>query len=326
MKHLLDDMDDEMLAKFLLDEVTEEERLRVKQWIARNPQNTRYFSHFELIWAKSRLLAQTTTVDENAAWQRFRDRVASTSQTAVVVPLKKSVNWLRIAAMITITIGVISLFYILLPRSAARVQVSSKETILIDTLPDKSIVTLNKNSALSYEEQSGSKRYRKAKLKGEGFFNISPDKSKPFIVEVDGISVQVVGTSFNIKSLRDSTEIIVETGVVTVTKNHQVFTLVKGDKLMVPRSGLIHAKQRTTDHLYNYYRSRQFVCDNTPLWKLVEVLNDAYQVNIVIENKKAAGELLTTTFDNETIDKILSILAETFNLSVVKKADRIILK
>jgi ferric-dicitrate binding protein FerR (iron transport regulator) len=80
------------------------------------------------------------------------------------------------------------------------------------------------------------------------------------------------------------------------------------------------------DKLYNYYRSKEFVCDDTPLWKLVEVLNEAYGVNIVIENKELRGLRLNTTFNNESLDTILDIVSQTFGITYTKEADRIILK
>jgi len=319
-------MDDEMLVKFLLNEVSEGDRELVIKWIAVAPENQRYFSHFQLIWEQSRLLAQSSTADENAAWLRFQDRIAANPGQAIVVPFNKRNSWLKIAAMIIMILSVLSFLYTVLPGRRGPVQLASNGSVIIDTLPDNSVVTLNKNSTLSYEEENGSKKYRKAKLKGEGFFKIYPNKSKPFIVEVDGITVQVVGTSFNIKSFKDSTEIIVETGVVKVSKDLELIILYKGDKIVIPKTGSASKKQRTADQLYNYYRSRQFVCDHTPLWKLIEVLNEAYDSNIIIENKKAANELLTTTFDNEPLDNILSVITQTFNLTVEKRKDKIILK
>jgi transmembrane sensor len=319
-------MDDEMLVKFLLDEVTEEERTKVKSWISLQPANQKYFDHFELIWQQSRILAQSTEIDENAAWQRFKTRLENNSAPAIIVPFKRKFNWRRVAAVFVITIAIASLFYLVTNTNNDQRELASNDVIVSDTLPDNSVVTLNKHSSLSYHQKSGIKSYRKAILKGEGFFNVKPDKSKPFFVEVDGIEVKVVGTSFNIKSLNDFTEIIVESGVVSVSKDNKLVTLQKGEKLTIPRAGTIPDKKKNADKLYNYYRSREFVCDKTPLWKLIAVLNEAYGTNIIMENEKAKQELLTTTFYNEPIEKIVSVIAETFDLTVVRKGDQIILK
>ena len=61
-----------MLVRFLLDEVSDEERVLVNNWITQTPANQKYFSHFELIWQQSRILAISKEVDEDAAWQRFK--------------------------------------------------------------------------------------------------------------------------------------------------------------------------------------------------------------------------------------------------------------
>jgi ferric-dicitrate binding protein FerR (iron transport regulator) len=86
------------------------------------------------------------------------------------------------------------------------------------------------------------------------------------------------------------------------------------------------AKEIVEDRLYNYYRSKEFVCDDTPLWKLVEVLNEAYGANIIIENKELRGLKLNTTFNNESLDRILEVIATTFDITVTPEKDRIILK
>ena len=78
--------------------------------------------------------------------------------------------------------------------------------------------------------------------------------------------------------------------------------------------------------MYNYYRSKKFVCDGTPLWKVVEKLNEAYDVQIVFENEALRNKPLTTTFDNEPLDNILNIIKLSFNISVVKEKGKIILR
>ena len=254
----------------------------------------------------------------------LKSRINNPAKPAIIVPFKKSFNWLRVAAIFITTIAVAILFY-LVNTKPTQLEFASNDVIVNDTLPDNSIVTLNKHSSLSYREKSGRQSYRKAILKGEGFFNVKPDKSKPFFVEVDGIEVKVVGTSFNIKSLKDSTEIIVESGVVSVTKDDQLVTLQKGEKLTIPRAGAMPQKKQSSDKLYSYYR-REFVCDKTPLWKFIEVLNEAYDMKIIIENEKVRKEPYTATFYNEPIEKIISVIAETFELSVVRNGNQITLR
>jgi ferric-dicitrate binding protein FerR (iron transport regulator) len=319
-------MNDEVLVKYLLDEVSEEERLQVEHWIIETSENKKYFDHFQLIWQKSKLLEATSTVDEDAAWQRFKTRINNSEKPAAIVPFVKSYRWMRVAAILIIALGVSALFYMISSKPMEPVSIASNDGVVKDTLPDNSIITLNKNSTLIYSEEKGTNSYRRASLQGEGFFDVKPDKSKPFVVEVNDLKVEVVGTSFNIKTFSGGTEIIVESGVVAVSKGDKKITLIKGEKLMIPKTGELPQKQKAADKFYNHYMTKQLVCDNTPLWKLVEVLNELYHTNIVIQNDKDRNLPINTTFYNVPLDTVLGIISQTFELEVEKREDRIILK
>jgi ferric-dicitrate binding protein FerR (iron transport regulator) len=154
---------------------------------------------------------------------------------------------------------------------------------------------------------------------------VTPNKKKPFVIEVDDVVIKVVGTSFNVKSEKGSTEIIVETGIVQVTKGGKVVELVAGERTVLSHAGSTIIKEESKDKLYNYYVSKTFVCDHTPLWKLVEKLNEAYNVNIRIERESLRRLPLNATFDNESLDTILDIVAQTLLIKVSKKDASIIL-
>ena len=202
--------------------------------------------------------------------------------------------------------------------------IASVSEVKRDTLPDGSIAVLNKHSELSYPVVFKGKT-RNVKLKGEAFFNVKADKKKPFIIVVNDVQVKVVGTSFNIRSLKSLTEIIVETGIVQVTKGNEVIELRAGERVSLETVDTTLQKEVSDDKLYNYYVSRTFVCDNTPLWKLVEKLNEAYGVNIRIGREELRKMPLNVTFADESLDVILSIISETLMIKVSKEENEIVL-
>jgi ferric-dicitrate binding protein FerR (iron transport regulator) len=191
---------------------------------------------------------------------------------------------------------------------------------LIDTLSDGSVITLNKRSTVTYPSKFKGNT-RAIALKGEAFFNVAPDKKKPFIISVNDVQVSVVGTSFNIKSENGNTEVVVETGIVQVTKSGKTVELNAGEKIIMPANDSSATKEKVSDKLYNYYRSKEFVCDETPLWKLVQVLNEAYDSKIIIGRKELNDKRITTIFYNESLEKILEIIHLTFDITVIKKED-----
>ena len=223
---------------------------------------------------------------------------------------------------------IIQSLFQLFSKDTRQISLASLNGVVTDTLPDGSVITLNKNSSLEYPENFKGKK-RSVSLKGEAFFNVAANKKKPFEIAVNDILVRVVGTSFNIRSENGSTEVIVETGIVQVIRDDKMVELRPGQKLVVGQENQNLVPQNEEEQLYNYYRSKEFVCDNTPLWKLVETLNEAYQVNIIIERPELKALPLDVTFSNESLDVILDIIKETFNtyhIKIEKTSNTIILK
>jgi transmembrane sensor len=67
-------------------------------------------------------------------------------------------------------------------------------------------------------------------LKGEAFFKVSADKSRPFIISINDVKVTVVGTAFNVKGDGKGTIVIVESGIVKVNNLKDSVRLTAGEK------------------------------------------------------------------------------------------------
>lgn len=317
-------MMDELLVKYLAEEATPPEQELVEEWVHASESNHRYFQQFQLLWQESQQLAASSPVDESKAWQRFQRRIKKGEQKK---ERSSGFGWWRIAASVLVIAGAAWLTSTLLlkgTREPKIIHIAADNEVKIDTLPDGSFATLNKHSIISYPIYFKGKT-RKVKLQGEAFFNVKPDRQKPFVIEVNDVRVKVLGTSFNVKNQGDSTEVIVETGVVEVTKNDRTIELKAGERTVFSDADTNAVKQVAEDKLYNYYVSRTFVCDNTPLWKLVEKLNEAYGANIRFEGDSLRRLPLTVTFNDESLDTILDIIAQTLLIKVDKKGDEIIL-
>jgi ferric-dicitrate binding protein FerR (iron transport regulator) len=314
---------DDLLIKYLLGEATAAEKVEVEAWLAATIENQAYFIRFRTVWERSKALAATEDVDVNAAWKLFQKRIHAPAKYAT--PLFLLGRW-RVAALVLLAVGISLITYVgLKDKPVPVLTAQTGNTVRKDTLSDGSMITLNKNSTLTYPERF-TKDTRSVALKGEAFFRITPDKNKPFIITVNDVRIKVVGTSFNVRSENGLTEVIVATGIVQVQKGNKVVALRPNEKAVVRPQDSIITKEEETAQLYQYYESREFVCDNTPLWKLVAVLNKAYDTTIVIGRPELRNLPLTTTFPNESLDRILQIISLTFNIEVEKTGTSIILK
>ncbi len=73
-------------------------------------------------------------------------------------------------------------------------------------LPDGTKVWLNASSSITYPTAfTGNER--NVRIKGEVYFEVAKDKRRQFLVEVNGTTVAVLGTHFNINSYTDELSI-----------------------------------------------------------------------------------------------------------------------
>ena len=81
-------------------------------------------------------------------------------------------------------------------------------------LNDGSHITLNANSELRWREEWKAKGSREAILKGEAFFEVKKQNGIPFSVNTNDVAVEVLGTSFNVDSREEKTEVYLDEGKV----------------------------------------------------------------------------------------------------------------
>ncbi len=312
---------DDLLVKYLLEEATEEEIRHVQQWIEENEANKKQYEQLKQIWTASERLMNYSTVNEDAAWSRLQQRIRSGK-----VKKQKTFSWKKTA--MGIAAGLVLLLSAGIVYNAWNHQtltLASKDRVLTDTLSDGTVVTLNKHTTLRFPRTFSGKE-RHVALNGEAFFDVAPNKQMPFIIQAHESRIKVVGTSFHINSSAERTEVIVSTGIVEVSKNEERIIVHPNEKALVSRDRSTILKQLNEDQLYNYYYSKEFICNATPLYKLVEVLSQAYGKEIVIANGSLNHLPLTATFRNESLEGVLSVISETFNISVTQESGKIILR
>lgn len=111
----------------------------------------------------------------------------------------------------------------------APISVQSKNNEITKViLPDQTIVWLKGNSKLNYPQQFSGKS-RAVELVGEALFEVTKDKSKPFVIHAGDYTTRVLGTSFNLKVVPENglLNLDVLTGKVEVIKKGSGLTLEK---------------------------------------------------------------------------------------------------
>ncbi len=310
-----EDMSEDILIKYILGETTAAEAREVKAWTAVSSANAQKLEEIKIILEASSRLAQVSPLGETEAWEKFKqNRELANREPNKVIPIRTGSNWLRIAAAILLLIGGgWGAFYLYNGQKGTTqewVNLKATDKVLTDTLPDGSIVHVNKNSSIAYNNDFKARRI--VKLTGEAFFNIKHNAAVPFTVHVNGINIADVGTAFNVKSKLHNTEIIVESGIVSVSNNNNAVQLHARQMISIKPGDKVFKVERSDDLLYNYYVTNTFVATKTPLWRLVDVLNEAYNADIKIENSTLRNTPITVTIRlQDSLTNILTLLKDT---------------
>ncbi|WP_293299309.1 FecR family protein [Pedobacter sp. UBA4863] len=320
-------MNDELLIKFLLNETTAEETAQVQKWIGASAENQKYYYQFERIWNESATLAESSEADEELAWQKFKQRL---NERQLVQPVVKKIKtkplWWQAAAVFVICFGAWAAYQQFV---GGYTNLASTHLVVNKELPDGSQLVLNKNTNISYAADF--KTNRKVKIKsGEVFFDVAHNRSHPFVIDIDEVKVEVVGTSFNIKKNKESVEVIVESGTVKITAQGQPtgskeLRLTKGESVLLEEGKGIAVKKQTEDELYNYYRTALFVANNTSLARLVAILSEAYGEKISLSESVRNDKISTTLPFKYSLEKNLETICETLDLKKQRNQDGILL-
>jgi transmembrane sensor len=304
------DLSEDILLKYLLGEASDAEINEVETWVAANTDNAKKLEGIKIILDSSKRLAQTSPLSEAQAWDRFKEKRAA----GAVAPAKvRTMNklWLQAAAAI-LFFGSVVWFTHQANKNAATqwVTLTAQNAVRVETLPDGSVVHINKNSTLRYADNFASNRT--IKLTGEAFFEVKHDEKLRFNVQVNNILIQDIGTAFNVNGRQQATEVIVSSGIVSVSKDKNSVRLTAHEMVSIKNNDRSFKVEQNKDELYDYYRSNSIKGRNTPLARLVEVLNNAYGADIEIRNRALRNIPITVTIDlKDSLPSILNLLKST---------------
>lgn len=320
-----------IIASYLCGEATVDEIALLNEWKNLSEENAKEFAAMQTIVSESSAMQPDFNVNTDKAWASVQ-RSLHQQKTIVKEPriiLLNNFSFARIAALLLVAIGLsIGTYYIITSENDVAVQLATTNGIKKENLPDGSSFTLNKNSSVSYKKNSFGKK-RVLQLTGEAFFDVKHDEKIPFLIEAGNVTIEDIGTSFNVEAYPDSKNVLVTvaSGIVKMyDSENNTITLNAGEEALYDGNKKTISKSTNVEKNKTAYADRILIFDNTRLVDVIKLLNDLYNVNIVTSNSKLNGCRLTSSFNNEKIDDILSVIAETMKLKVDKQENTITLQ
>lgn len=97
------------------------------------------------------------------------------------------------------------------------------------TLADGTKIWVNAQSELSYPVKFGNGE-RRVSIKGEAYFEVVHDADRPFVIEVNGTTVEVLGTAFNVNAYSEKVVTTLVEGAVKVGDGKAFHRLLPGQQ------------------------------------------------------------------------------------------------
>ncbi|MCC9623899.1 FecR domain-containing protein [Thalassospira sp. MA62] len=185
------------------------------------------------------------------------------------------------------------------------------------TLGDDSTVTLAPESAIRVF-YDGPDRLIEL-LEGAAFFEVTPNKDRPFMVDASNLDVTVLGTGFEVMEETGATGVAVAHGLVRVEGNradvHPSEELAAGEAASVYADGQ-WSRQSTPVDQVAAWRNNRLIAQDQPLGAVVDRLRRYYGGMIMVTDDDLTQQTVTGVYQLDDPQKALRAIARAQNATV----------
>ncbi|MCK7596054.1 FecR family protein [Microbulbifer sp. CAU 1566] len=322
------------IARLRSDALSNADRRTFAQWMSDSPANRQAFDEMAELWGDLGVLAHLPLDDlypESVPSAQHRAQ-ARDGQPSAKRPAKNEntdtqidtgwnlPQWLMggsaVAACLGVALWIGNQWLQQAPVQQQMYTTAIGETRTID-LADGSKVQLNTNSELivnfSREER------RTQLLRGEAYFDVARQTSRPFTVAAGSANIRVLGTQFNVERNPENTRVSVTGGVVAVSESQtasglqpESVKLTRNQKVSVSNSGLSDVARTSPEEALDWTQG-QLVFEETPLSEALEELNRYLKVPVAAA-PGVSDRTLSGTFELTDPENTLAAIAAALDL------------
>ena len=291
--------------------VTQEERRAFEAWQAQSPRHILIYRTVSRVWDSPELTAAASAV-AGAGPSRLKSKPTF------------SLRWPVLAAACLVFVVLLADHFDISIRWQADYHTGAGERRTVE-LPDRSIATLNTQSAIALRFDDEVRRVRL--LKGEALFTIQHDSTRPFLVESADIAVRAVGTAFVVRTDLGGDRITVLEGTVEVeskAKTGSPVAVTAGSQIQVEPHHLGRPQAIDVTTASSWLRGR-LVVQNVPFVQVLEELQRYHGGRILLLNRQVGDIKVTGTYNVDDPVGALALLLQTVPLATISLADRLVI-
>lgn len=311
-----------LVSKVLAGEAVDDEKKLLQQMLRESDEQASAYNRIKEYWDAD--VIPTSKRDNNKFVNDLMTKLGSESEKSTS-KFRKIYQRIASVAAVLFFATTCSLLYLYNTSGSDHFYTYSAQSTPTDyVLEDGTSVKLNKNSSITFRSDFGKDR-RDVQLTGEAFFKVTKDASKPFTVEAYGTKTEVLGTSFNVKANHGNVITTLVEGVVRFRSNKCEEVLKPGEEICYNTTTHRYDRYATDTQFNTAWVTGRFNYNNVTFAELSEKLEQIYQLDIQITDKKIADHIVSASFLNEEpIEEILSALENELGFSYeIKNATQI---
>ncbi len=185
---------------------------------------------------------------------------------------------------------------------------------LVTSFEDGSIIYLAEQASVEYPTHFADDK-REVSLNGTAFFEVSKNRQRPFIIQTQTTTVEVIGTSFRVKSAdNERFSLSVRTGMVKVTskKDNSTVMVKAGETVWLEEGVLQTTSNASADTFENYLRHIHFKDQHlSDVARIINENTDSVQLKV---DPSLGDRQITVTFQNDSPETMARIICTVMNL------------
>ena len=222
--------------------------------------------------------------------------------------------WIATAASVTLLIGLYLWSSIGTAGDTITIETSFAEQTRVE-LPDGSEVTLNANSRIAYARYWNNREVRQVRLRGEAFFEVARNEStgQKFEVITEDLTVEVLGTSFNVNTHHQQTRVFLEEGSIKLKLEARPETLMlePGDLFSYSQKTQKALKKKTEKQPPSSWKDGIVVFKDVPLRKILQRIDEIYGLDYQVTDPDQLDRIFTISVPVDNFETMRAILQET---------------
>lgn len=194
--------------------------------------------------------------------------------------------------------------------------VSGREYVTPLTLPDGTVVQMGADTAISFHIDQNQRHVQL--LRGEAFFEVVPGSEPDFKIDVNGDTIRVIGTRFNVDHVSDATTVSVSEGIVSVkgARDEAADRLLAGEQIRVSSGSAGKVEPADINDTMTWMSGR-LVVNQANVSDVISTLSRHSSKKFYLRGS-FEGKTISGSFSLTDIDGSVDTLAAALNARVVR--------